>query len=429
MSTAHYRRRVLDDVLDRYMESFPAVALEGAKGVGKTATVSRRSRTLFKLDEAGPLAVVEADINRVLEAKPPVAIDEWQRHPPVWDAVRNDVDAGASAGRYLLTGSADPRDAPAHTGAGRIVTLRLRPLSLIERLDHVPSVSLDALLSGDRPPVQGESTVGLERYTDEILRSGFPGLRGYNADALRIQLDSYLRLIVEKDFAQFGRRVRNPDVLRRWMTAYAAASSTTASFETIRRAATSNEDEAPARSTAIPYRDALQRLFVLDPVRAWRPARNPLRELADAVKHQLVDPALAARLLRATASRLLAGESAGPRIARDGTQLGVLFESLMTLSVRVYAAASKIAEGDVRHFRTHRGEHEIDLIVEREDGRVLAIEVKLTGVPGDQDVAHLNWLASHLGEEVIDRMIITTGREAYRRTDGVAVVPAALLGP
>jgi hypothetical protein len=223
--------------------------------------------------------------------------------------------------------------------------------------------------------------------------------------------------------------VRNPDALRRWMTAYAAASSTTASFEAIRRAATNNEDDKPARSTVIPYRDALQRLFVLDPLRAWRPARNALGELGDAEKHQMVDPALAARLLRATASRLLSGESAGPAIPRHGTQLGALFESLATLSVRVYAAATEIAEGDVRHFRMHRGEHEIDLIVEREDGRVLPIEVKLTSVPGDEDVAHLNWLSAQLGEEVIDRMIITTGKEAYRRTDGVAVVPAALLGP
>lgn len=424
-----YRRRILDGTLDRYMQSFPAVALEGAKGVGKTATVRRRSGTLFKLDEPGPLAVAKADIDRVLDAEPPVAIDEWQRHPPVWDAVRNAVDAGAPPGRYLLTGSADPRDAPAHTGAGRIVALRMRPLSLIERLDHEPMVSLGALLSGDRAPVQGESNIGIERYTEEILRSGFPGLRGYDGQALRVQLDSYLRLIVEKDFAQVGQRVRNPDALRRWMTAYAAASSTTASFETIRRAATSNQNDKPARSTLIPYRDALERLFVFDPLRAWRPARNALGELGDAEKHQMVDPALAARLLRVTASRLLAGESAGPAIPRAGTQLGALFESLMALSVRVYAAASETAEGDVRHFRMHRGEHEIDLIVEREDGRVLPIEVKLTSVPGDEDVAHLNWLAARLGKEVIDRMIITTGKQAYRRTDGVAVVPAALLGP
>jgi predicted AAA+ superfamily ATPase len=424
-----YRRRVLDDTLDIFMGSFSAVALQGAKAVGKTETAKQRAVSVFKLDEPGPLAIVRADPERVLKAAPPVLIDEWQRHPPVWDAVRNADDAGAAPGTYLLTGSADPRDAPAHTGAGRIVTLRLRPLSLAERLTDTPSVSLSKLLAGDQRSIDGETTFNLEGYTDEILRGGLPGLRRYDGVALRTQLTSYLDLIVEKDFAQLGQQVRNPEALRRWMTAYAAASSTTASFETIRRAATSNESEKPARKTVIPYRDALQRLFILDPVKAWRPTNNPLGELGDAEKHQMVDPALAARLVRATAGTLLDGQASGPAIPRMGTQLGALFESLVTLSVRVYSTAAANAEPDVRHFRTHRGEREIDLIVEREDGRVLAIEVKLTALPDDTDVQHLNWLSERIGGELIDRVIVTTGKTAYRRPDGVAVVPAALLGP
>jgi hypothetical protein len=101
----------------------------------------------------------------------------------------------------------------------------------------------------------------------------------------------------------------------------------------------------------------------------------------------------------------------------------------MTQAVRVYAAAARYAEPEVRHFRTHRGDHEVDLIVEREDGSVLAIEVKLKATPDDGDVRHLNWLSRQLGDEVIDRLVITTGKVAYRRKDGVAVVPGALLGP
>lgn len=204
---------------------------------------------------------------------------------------------------------------------------------------------------------------------------------------------------------------------------------TTASFEAIRRAATSNEPDKPARSTVAPYRDALERLFVLDPIRAWRPAANALGELGDAVKHDLVDPALAARLVRATADKLLAGAASGPPVAREGTQLGSLFESLVAQSVKVYTASAEDAEDDVRHLRTHRGEHEIDLLVEREDGAVLAIEVKLTATPNDADVRHLHWLAARLGDELIDSVVVTTGRHAYRRPDGVAVAPAALLGP
>lgn len=424
-----YAPRVLDRVLDAYLASFSAIAIEGAKGVGKTAIARQRAATEFKLDEPEALAIAHADLRRILQADPPVLIDEWQRYPPVWDAVRNADDAGARPGSFLLTGSADPRDAPAHTGAARIVRLRMRPLSLAERLDAPPSVSLAALLEGGRPAVDGETEVDLEGYTDEILRGGFPGLRRYEGQAHRAQLTSYLELIVEKDFAQLGQQVRNPEALRRWMAAYAAATATTASFEKIRRAASSNEGDEPARDTVIPYRDALRRLYVLDPLPAWRPAAGSLKELGDAEKHHLVDPALAARLVRATKGRLLDGASSGPTMPRDGTQLGALFESLVTLSIRAYVAAAESAEPEVRHLRTHRGEHEVDLIVEREDGDVLLIEVKLTAVPDDRDVAHLNWLAERLGDQAIDRVIVTTGRAAYRRPDGVAVVPAALLGP
>jgi predicted AAA+ superfamily ATPase len=428
-SVGPYQHRVLDDLLDRHLQRFAAIAIEGAKAVGKTAMATERAATIHKLDTPEGLALVQADLPRAVSSPPPVLFDEWQRHPPVWDAVRNADDAGAPAGSFLLAGSADPRDAPAHSGAGRIVTMRLRPLSLCERLPGRQSVSLAALLTGDRPPIEGESDIGLEAYVDEILGSGFPGLRRYDEAGRRTQLTSYLDLVVERDFPMLGQRVRNPEALRRWMAAYAAAVGTTASFEAIRRAATSNEREKPARSTVTPYRDALERLYVLDPIRAWRPAANALGELGDAVKHDLVDPALAARLVRATKGKLLEGAASGPRVAREGTQLGSLFESLVAQSVKVYAAAADAAEDDVRHLRTHRGEHEIDLLVEREDGAVLALEVKLTATPDDADVRHLRWLAARLGDEVIDTAIITTGRHAYRRPDGVAVVPAALLGP
>jgi predicted AAA+ superfamily ATPase len=153
---------------------------------------------------------------------------------------------------------------------------------------------------------------------------------------------------------------------------------------------------------------------------------NPLNELGHAPKHHLADPAFAAQLLGAQASTLLSGASAGPAIPRTGTLLGALFESLTTLSVRVYAGHS---EAKVKHLRTARGRQEIDLIVERADGAVVAIEVKLARTINDDDVKHLRWLKDKLGDRVLDQVIITTGPAAYRREDGVAVVPLALLGP
>jgi predicted AAA+ superfamily ATPase len=210
------------------------------------------------------------------------------------------------------------------------------------------------------------------------------------------------------------------------MAAYAAATATTTSLEKIRDASAGGAGETPAKTTVMPYRDVLQRLFILDEIPGWSPSRNRIARLALPPKHHLADPALAARLLGATADALLAGRSPGPKLPRDGTLLGALFESLVTQSVRVYAQA---AEASVAHLRTRGGEREVDLIVERGDGRVVALEVKLGSVVRDDAVAHLRWLAGAIGEDLLDAVIVTTGPEAYRRSDGIAVVPAALLGP
>jgi hypothetical protein len=269
--------------------------------------------------------------------------------------------------------------------------------------------------------------VRLDDYVREILASGFPGLRDLSDRPLRAQLDGYLDRLLDYDVGEAGGKIRNPAGLRRWLRAYAAASSLTASYETIRDAATGGEGQKPARATTIPYRDVLERLWVLDPVEAWLPTRSHLRRLAAAPKHQLVDPALAARLVDIGAPALLRGDDVAPAIPRDGTFLGALFESLVTLDLRVYAQA---LEARVKHLRTVAGEHEIDLIVERSGGHgVLAVEVKLKAVADDADFNHLRWLQERIGDELLDGIVVTTGSSAYRRQDGFGVVPAALLGP
>lgn len=422
-----YQRRILDDDLDMLARGLPAIAIEGAKAVGKTATASQRAATTYQLDDPSQRGIAEADLDRVIGSPPPVLLDEWQYLPAIWDKVRRAVDAGAIPAQFLLTGSASPDGTGTHSGGGRIVGLRMRPLSLAERQPRATSVSLAGLLSGAREPVDGEADLTLEAYTDEVLRSGFPGLRHLAEQLRRAQLDSYLNRVVDRDFAELGHPARNPAGLRRWMTAYAAATATTTSFEKLRDASAGGHEAKPARTTVGPYRDVLQRLFILDEVPGWKPSRNHIAELALPPKHHLADPALAARLLGATAGALLDGESPGPRVPRDGTLLGALFESLVTLSVRVYAQS---AGARIGHLRTHRGEHEVDLIVERDDGRVVAIEVKLGKTPGDDSFRHLSWLRSKLGDDLLDAAVITTGEVAYRRSeDGIAVIPAALLGP
>lgn len=422
-----YLARVIDDELDELMAALPAIVLEGPKGVGKTASAERRAMTIHLLDVPAQLAVAQADPARLVSGPSPVLIDEWQRLPESWDLVRRSVDADRSPGRFLLTGSATPSGAPSHSGAGRIVTLRVRPLTLAERGVQVPTVSLRELLTGRRPGIDGSTDVGLETYANEILASGMPGFRGLTGRPLRVALDGYIDRIVEHDFPEMGHVVRNPTALRAWMTAYAANVSSTATYEAIRGAATGGHGDKPSRNAVQPYLDVLQRLWILEPVPPWLPSKNLVSRLGAAPKHQLADPAFAARLLKLDIDALLERNTTNAMAPRDGVLIGALFESLATLTVRVYAQA---AEGTVMHLRTREpNEHEVDLIVQRPDGRVLAIESKLTRAVGDNDVRQLLWLRDRIGAELLDMVVVTTGPIAYRRKDGVAVVPLALLGP
>ena len=426
MALPPYRRRVVDDELDELLDALPALAIEGPKGVGKTRTALQRAGTVHRLDNPAELAVAQADPGRLLDGEPPVLIDEWQRLREVWDLVRRAVDDGARPGSFILTGSAVPDPPPTHSGAGRIVSVRMRPLALSERLGAA-SVSLGDLLTGERGPVGGETEVSLAGYTEEILASGLPGIRPLAGRPRRLQLEGYVERIVDRDIPDdAGVAIRNPAALRRWMAAYGAAASTTTTFEKLRDAASAGHEHKPSKAATQGYRDALTRVWVLEEVPAWIPSNNRLKELGHAPKHQLADPALAAQLLGVQAETLLAGKSAGPTIPREGTLLGALFESLATLCVRIYAAHN---EAKLGHLRTARGRQEVDLIVERADGGVVAVEVKLAQTVEDSDTKHLAWLDERLGDDLLDRLIITTGPTAYRRKDGVAVVPLALLGP
>ncbi|MEZ5124178.1 MAG: DUF4143 domain-containing protein [Solirubrobacterales bacterium] len=343
--------------------------LEGAKGVGKTATTQRRAATVVELDDPAQQEIARADVRQLLRGRAPILFDEWQRVPAVWDAVRRAVDKGDPPGPFLMTGSAVPEEDP------------------------------------DDP--EGSAT-----HLDGRAR--------------RLRLDGYVKRLIARDFVgELGVRVRQPDALRAWMRAYAAATATVTSLEKIRDAASVNH-VTPARKTTVTYDSALRRLFILDPVDGWLPTNNHLRQVAQARKHHLVDPALAAHLLGMTKDRLLSGEHGQAPQPRDGTFLGALFESLVTLSVRVLAQAS---EARVRHLRTHRGRREVDLVVEDASGGVLALEVKLSAVVDDDDVKHLVWLRDEIGDDLRDAAVITTGPYAYRRDDGIAVVPLALLGP
>lgn len=412
-----YLPRTVDAELDELLPEVAAIALDGLKGVGKTATARRRATAEWRLDDPAQRDVIRADFDLATAPRGTLLIDEWQHLPQVWDSVRRQVDAGAMPGRFLLTGSATPVNATGtHSGAGRILSLRMRPLALHERGQAHPTISLAALLSGTASPLGGKSKFDLADYIDAIIGSGFPGVQGTSARVRRQMLDSYLQRVIDRDLPDQGFEVRRPETLRRWLAAYAAASSTTTSYSKILDATTGGEGSQPAKTTTIAYREHLSRVWLLDPLPGWIPANSPLKRLQQAPKHQLADPALAARLLGLTEASL-----PGPSGAH---MLGPLFESLACLSVRVGAQA---AEARVSHLRLSGGDREIDFIVEGPDGQVLAIEVKLARSVGDADVRHLLWLRQQIPDRIVDLVVINTGPAAYRRPDGVAVIPLAML--
>ena len=419
-----YARRIVDDELDELLPSLAAISLDGPKGVGKTATGSRRAATVLSLDQRETADRLTADPGLLSRAPAPILLDEWQRLPESWDLVRREVDRDRTGGRFLLAGSAAPVHAPTHSGAGRIVSMRMRPLSVAERASDPATVSLASLFDGDAV-IDGSTEWSLRDYIREIVASGFPGIRDLPGRARRLALDGYLTRIVERDMVEQGYRVRAPASIRAWLRAFAMATSSTAKYTTILDAATVGDADKPTKPTTIAYRAVLSQLWLLDPVEAWHPFDVDLGRISKAPKHHLADPALAARLMELDEDSLLGVREHAMIGPQHGAALGRLFEGLVTLSMQTYAQA---AEARLSHFRDQAGTREVDLIAERR-GRVVAIEVKLSASVEAKDVKHLTWLREHLGTRLADAVVVTTGPAAYRRPDGIAVVPLALLGP
>jgi len=423
-----YLNRLIDSLLDQMLQGLPAVALEGAKAVGKTVTAERRAATTISLDQENQRQALVSAPERLGSLPGPVLIDEWQHWPEVWNRVRRLVDRGALPGQFILTGSLYPANAAIHSGAGRIVTLKMRPLSLTERVLERPTVSIDQLLVGQpsRPAgIEGTSSVSLEDYVREITASGFPAIRQLPPPLQGDQLESYIGNVVGREFPLQGVGSRQPETLRRWLRSFAAATATTASLNTVTAGATPGEPNRPTKVTALSYRDVLESLWLLDSVPPWGYDTGVYSRVGAAPKHFLTEPALAAKLLGLDAEKLMTGTSATGFDNRYGPILGRLFEALVAQSLQVYAQVNR---AHLSHFRTADSRREVDFVIERED-QVLAVEVKLSPLVNDTDVRHLNWLGERLGPRLADKLVITTGRDAYRRVDGVAVVPAALIGP
>jgi predicted AAA+ superfamily ATPase len=417
--------RILRTRAERFLRGLPAFSIEGAKGVGKTTLAKTLAQTTFNMDSETTAELVMGSPQLLSTAAKPVLVDEWQVTPGIWNAIRHFVDDDMTPGQYILTGSSVPRDARLHSGAGRIVRMTMRPLSLAERALTPKLLSLDDLLRGDENILPQQTDVAQYAYVQEILASGFPGIRQIARAFQRDALDGYIDNIIEKEFDELGVGVRRPEALRAWMKAYAAAEGSTASYESIMGAATPGQDKKPSKPTTLVYRDILAALWITDPVLPWLPEGNLFTNMGKASKHYLVDPALSARLLDLTEQRLLSGDKVRVLGHQAKTIIGRLFESLVAQSLKVYTSALGL---ELRHLRTVRGDHEIDFIIESGE-HILAIEVKFAPAVSNDDVKQLNWLEKNAPERHITKVVLYTGSHLVRRErDGVILCPAACLG-
>jgi predicted AAA+ superfamily ATPase len=428
--TERYERHI-EGFLAKVLESLPAIALDGLKGVGKTESASSLAETVYMLDRSLDRLLVENRMSRLDEDATPVLVDEWQKLPEVWDFVRRSVDNNRTTGRFLLTGSVTAKNLDVHSGAGRIVKLRMYPLSLEERRLDKPSVRLSNLLGQTDPfaaEIEGETFIGFDRYMEEIVLSGLPGQRVADEFGRRLLFGSYLDNLLSHDFEQEGIRVRQPHALKRWLTSYAAAIASTTAYNSILDAATAGDSEKPALKTTIAYREALERLWLIDELPAWLDGENYYSRLKKTPKHYLADSAFAVQLLNISIDALLGGDkNALPDTRFDkryGNIIGRLFEALVCQSLKAYAS---VLNAEVSYFHTENGEREIDFMV-TQGLKTVAVEVKLAPTVDGTDVRHLVWLKQAMGKRLTDAVVLTTGQIAYRREDGIAVIPAALFG-
>ena len=421
-----YMSRVVDAQLEDKLRSMPVILVEGARGTGKTTTSQQfaSSQVLFDEDETARGHAAQGTLP-LQEGPHPMLLDEWPLVPGLWDRVRRAGDRLGAPGRFILSASARPTDyIIRHSGAGRVGRIMMRPMSLWESGASTGTISLGSLMDRGfeaeyRPqPVDHPSAVDeLRGVIEWLLRGGWPLTQTMAARDGQAFARDYLNEVCRVDVSEASGTRHDPRSVRQLVASLARNSASEASFRTL---ISDMGGSTAARQTVSLYLDALSRIFVYESQPAWSPrllSRTPLRS---APKHHLVDPSLAAAAVGAGADALFG----------DRAALGLLFESMVVRDLRVYAQANRSA---VFHYRD-KTDLEVDAVVERDDGRWIAVEVKL-GAPDsvEQAARSLRRLGARIDVGAAGPpaalVVVTSTGQPYTRGDGVGVLPVTALKP
>ena len=415
-----YFPRLCDKLLKRQLESSGAVLVEGPKWCGKTSTSREAAKSILYMQDPdrGPGYIRLADTmpSQLLQGEKPRVIDEWQEAPVLWDAVRFDVDKTNLRGQYILTGSAVPKedDMPQHTGTGRISRLQMRPMTLFESRESNGSVSLKELFDG-KTDIFGENPLSIPDLATALCRGGWPNAVA-SGDKSSMTARNYVDAVVNYDIQRVDGIERSPFRARTLLRSYARNISTMAAISTIMADVKAN-DTTISENTVYSYVNALRKIFLIEDIPAWKPSLRSKSAIRTSDKRQFVDPSIATAVMQADPGSIL----------MDFEYFGFLFESLVTRDLRVY---TQMLDGDIFHYRD-KDNLEADLIIRLYDGRWAAVEVKLGSKEIDDGAGHLIELSkkvdtSKVGEPAF-LMVVTGGQFAYRRDDGVLVVPIGCL--
>lgn len=420
-----YRNRIADEVLQKKLEAKGAVLIEGPKGCGKTTTAEMRASSIIYINDPKRikqnLALAEIDPEALLEGDNPRLIDEWQLAPKLWDAVRFSVDHRRNFGLYILTGSAVPADTSEihHTGTGRFSWMKMRPMSLFESGESTGEVSLSALFDNPQCAVRGKSSLSLNEIAFLICRGGWPPAIDVSESIALRQSADYVDAVIEEDVSRVDGVKKNPSLVRCLMKSLARNQGSQVTIETLIDDISVNETMESSRNTISSYIAALKKIFVIEDMEAWNPNLRSKTAIRTSDTRYFIDPSIATASLRLGPGDLVA----------DLETMGFMFETLAARDLRVYADA---LDADVYHYRDKTG-LECDAVIHCRNGKYGLIEVKLGGEENiEKGAVSLKVLRERIDCDRMNApsflMVLTAvGNMAYRRPDGVLVVPVGTL--